>query len=402
MAYFQYNGRDKKGEIVKGVLRAPTAEDAKAKLRKKGIAARDITMKTGFLYQDLNLGSGKVPFKDLVIFMRQFSTLIKAGITILDATSILKDQTSQKRLKQVLAEIEEDLREGHPFSVAAEQHPKVFPVLFTNMLKAGEAGGQFDEILDQLAVYYEKQNETKQKVQSAMMYPAILGIVAIVVVIFMIGFIVPRFAGMFTSFGADLPFITQFLLDLSEIFQTWWWVALLLVIGISIAVSVLIKRDPYRYYVHSFILRLPIFGPVVQKSTLARMTRTLSSLYAASVPVTQSLMVVRKVVENAVIEEIIEKASISVQEGNSLATPMIGHWAIPSFVSQMIVLGEKSGTLDFMLAKVADFYEQEVDTAAERLKSLIEPAMILFLAVVIGGIVASIMIPMFSIFTEVQ
>ncbi|MFJ8063146.1 type II secretion system F family protein [Psychrobacillus sp. NPDC096426] len=402
MAYFQYSGRDRKGEIASGVMRAATAEDAKIKLRKKGIAAREIKIKTGFLYQELNIGSGKVPFKDLVIFIRQFSTLIKAGITILDATSILKEQTSQKRLKQVLAEIEEDLREGHPFSVAAEQHPQVFPVLFTNMLKAGEAGGQFDEILDQLAIYYEKQNETKQKVTSAMMYPAVLGVVAIAVVIFMIGFIVPRFAGMFTSFGAELPFITQFLLDLSEVFQSWWWVILLLLLLIIVGGRILVKRDPYRFYFHSFLLRLPIFGPVIQKSTLARMTRTLSSLYAASVPVTHSLMVVGKVVQNAVLEEIIEKSSKSVQEGNSLAAPMTGHWAIPSFVSQMIVLGEKSGTLDFMLAKVADFYEQEVDTAAERLKSLIEPAMILFLAVVIGGIVASIMIPMFSIFTEVQ
>lgn len=402
MGYYTYTGRNRKGELVSGVQRAPSKTDATMKLRSKGIAVKEVKEKTGILYKDLDIGRRSIPYKDLVIYIRQFSTLIKAGITILDATAILKEQTSQKRLKSVLAEIEEDLRTGHPFSVAAEQHPHVFPPLFTNMLKAGEAGGQFDDILDNMANYFEKQHETKQKVKSAMLYPMVLAIVAVAVSFFMIGFIVPRFAGMFTQLGADVPFITLWMMSFGEFIQKYWWTLLVSCGLLIIVLRVFSKKDPYRYYLHSFYLKVPVFGPILTKAILARMTRTLSSLYSASVPMTSSLSIVGKVVGNAVIEDLLVQSSNSIQQGDSIAKPMIGHWAIPPFVSQMMVLGEKSGTLDFMLAKVADFYEREVDQAAERMKSLLEPIMILVIAVVVGGVVVSIMIPMFSIFTEIQ
>lgn len=402
MGYYSYSGRNRRGELVSGVQRAPSKTDATMKLRGKGIVVRDIQEKTGILYKDLDIGRRSVPYKDLVIYIRQFSTLIKAGITILDATSILKQQTSQKRLKSVLAEIEEDLRAGHPFSVAAEQHPHVFPLLFTNMLKAGEAGGQFDDILDNMANYFEKQNETRQKVKSAMLYPIVLAFVAAGVSLFMIGFILPRFAGMFEQLGADVPFITLWMLSLGELINKFWWMLLVISGILFVGFKIVSGRDPFRYYLHSFYLKVPIFGPILTKAILARMTRTLSSLYSASVPMTTSLNIVGKIVGNAVIEDLLVQSSTSIQQGDSLAKPLTGHWAIPPFVSQMMVLGEKSGTLDFMLGKVADFYEREVDQAAERMKSLLEPIMILVIAVVVGGVVVSIMIPMFSIFTEIQ
>ncbi|MFC4409884.1 type II secretion system F family protein [Chungangia koreensis] len=402
MGYYTYSGRNRRGELVTGVQRAPSKTDATHKLRSKGIAVREIKEKSGILYKDLDIGRRSIPYKDLVIYIRQFSTLIKAGITILDATSILKQQTSQKRLKSVLVEIEEDLKAGHPFSVAAEQHPHVFPLLFTNMLKAGEAGGQFDDILDNMANYFEKQHETRQKVKSAMLYPMVLAFVAIAVSLFMIGFILPRFASMFTQLGADVPFITLWMLNLGEFIQKYWWILLVICGILFLLFKVISGRDPYRYYLHSVYLNVPVFGPILTKAILARTTRTLSSLYSASVPMTTSLSIVGKVVGNAVIEDLLVKASNSIQQGDSLAKPMIGHWAIPPFVSQMMVLGEKSGTLDFMLSKVADFYEREVDQSAERMKSLLEPILILIIAVVVGGVVVSIMIPMFSIFTEIQ
>lgn len=402
MGYFRYEGRDRKGILVAGSLRAHSLSDAKQKLTIKGIASKKIEEKTGILYRDLPVLNKSIPYKELVIFIRQFSTLIKAGITILDATSILKDQASSKKMKTVLKQILEDLREGLPFSEAAAKHPQVFPSLFSNMLRAGEVGGQFDEILDRLAIYFEKSHTTRQKVRSAMTYPLVLLTVSILVIVFMVGFIVPRFAGMFASFGAELPWITQLLLSFSSIFTTYWSV-IALIITIVVFFYQTVKNKPnFRYWLDSLLLRIPVFGPLLKKAILARMTRTLSTLYESSVPITQSLQIVEQVVGNAVIEKLLRESSVSVLEGNSLAQPFIGHWAVPPFVSQMMTLGEKSGTLDFMLDKVADFYEQEVDQSAEQLKTLLEPMLIMFIAVVIGGVVASIMIPMFSILTEIQ
>jgi type IV pilus assembly protein PilC len=402
MGYYRYEGRDRKGFVVAGSIKANSLNDAKQKLIIKGISTKKLEEKTGILYRDLPVFNKAIPFKELVIFIRQFSTLIKAGITILDATSILKDQATSKKMKSILGQVLEDLSEGYPFSEAAAKHPHVFPTLFSNMLRAGEAGGQFDEILDRLAVYYEKSHTTRQKVRSAMTYPLVLLAVSVLVIVFMIGFIVPRFAGMFATFGADLPWSTQLLLTLSSAVTSYWWMFLIAII-LFIFIYQSIKSKPHiRYHIDSFLLKIPVFGSLLKKAILARMTRTLSTLYESSVPVTQALLIVEKVVGNAVIEKLLRESSISVTEGNSIAQPFVGHWAVPPFVSQMMILGEKSGTLDFMLDKVADFYEQEVDQSAEQLKTLLEPMLILFIAVVIGGVVASIMIPMFSIFTEIQ
>lgn len=402
MGYYGYEGRDRKGIVITGILKANSITDAKQKLSGKGISIKKIEEKSGILYTEIPLLEKSISFKELVIFIRQFSTLIKAGITILDATSILKEQSASKKMKNVLEEIVDDLREGYPFSEAASKHPKVFPSLFSNMLRAGEVGGQFDEILDRLALYYEKSHATRQKVKSAMTYPLVLLVVSILVVVFMIGFIVPRFAVMFSSFGADLPWSTQFLLSLSTVFTNYWWMFILIIAILLVVYQILKNKSYVRYAIDSFLLKIPVFGPLLKKAILARMTRTLSTLYESSVPVTQALQIVEKVVGNSVIEKLLRDAIVSVQEGNTIAQPFVGHWAVPPFVSQMMILGEKSGTLDFMLDKVADFYEQEVDQSAEQLKTLLEPLLILFIAVVIGAVVASIMIPMFSIFKDVQ
>lgn len=402
MGYFRYEGRNRQGILVEGNVRAHSLSEAKQKLTIKGIASKKIEEKKGILYRDLPVLNKSVPYKELVIFIRQFSTLIKAGITILDATSILKEQSTSKKMKNILGQILEDLREGLPFSEAAAKHPHVFPHLFSNMLRAGEVGGQFDEILDRLAHYYEKSHTTRQRVRSAMTYPLVLLTVSILVIVFMVGFIVPRFAGMFAAFGAELPWITQLLLTLSLAFTTYWWLCALAIISLFVFYQSVKNKPRFRYQLDSLLLRIPVFGPLLKKAILARMTRTLSTLYESSVPVTQSLQIVEQVVGNAVIEKILRESSVSVLEGNSIAHPFTGHWAIPPFVSQMMVLGEKSGTLDYMLDKVADFYEQEVDQSAEQLKTLLEPMLILFIAVIIGGVVASIMIPMFSIFTEIR
>ncbi|AYC29754.1 type II secretion system F family protein [Paenisporosarcina cavernae] len=402
MGYFVYEGRNRQGKFVKGNVKATSSTEARQILVTKQIAVRTLEEKKGLLYAELPSFQREVSFKELVLFIRQFSTLIKAGITILDATSILQEQATSKKMKRVLSLILEDLKMGIPFSDAATKHPKVFPSLFSNMLRAGEVGGQFDEILDRLAIYYEKSHQTRAKVKAAMTYPLVLLVVSIIVIFFLIGFIVPRFASMFTSFGAELPLSTKLLLGMSAFVSSYWWFIGILVIGLITLFLFVRKQESGRLIIDTALLRMPIFGPLLKKAILARMTRTLSTLYEASVPVTQSLTIVGNVVGNKVIENLLLQSSKSVQEGQSISKPLMGHWAIPPFVTQMMNLGEKSGTLDFMLGKVADFYEQEVDQSAEQLKTLLEPLLILFMAVVIGSVVASIMIPIFTILTEVQ
>ncbi|RDI44158.1 type II secretion system F family protein [Falsibacillus pallidus] len=403
MPVFQYRGRDRRGSIVKGKISAINHREAVGNLKERGISIRNIEELKGIFYKEIKFGLDKVKFKHLVIYIRQFSTLIKAGITIVDATKILAQQTDNKQLRRVLFEMEEDIRSGMSFSEAAEKHKSIFPPIFINMMKAGEAGGQMEEILDRLAVYFEKQNAIRQKVRAAMTYPAILGGISIGVVIFMLTVILPRFASMFSSFGSKLPPLTAFLLNLSDFFHTFWWVGLLLLILAGTGFYYFKnKTNNGTYWVDYVILRIPIFGKIMQKAILARLTRTLSSLFSATVPIMQSLTIVQKAVGNEVISRVLHESKMSLEKGKSIAEPMQDHWAFPVFVSRMISIGEQSGTLDYMLDKVADFYEAEVDQATEQLKSLLEPVLIVFLAAVVGTIVAAIAIPMFDIFNHIQ
>lgn len=400
MAYFKYSGRNKYGKYVEGRIRSFTEREAKEKLRDDGFTIKHIEEMTGILYRDILIAS-KIKSQHFVIYLRQFSTLLKAGISVVDATSILADQTSSKQLQSALKSIEEDLRAGNPFSEAAEKNRKVFPPLFTNMVKAGEVGGNLDEILDRLANYYEKQHQTRQKVISALMYPAVIGAISIIVVVFLLSFVVPTFADMFRSFDSELPAITQMVLSAGDIFRMIWWIFPVLLIALMIGYKVIQENRQYKYYFDYFTLKIPIFGTMLQKAALARMTRTLSSLFSSSVPILQAITIVERVVGNEVVASVIRQSRTSLEKGESIAGPMEAHWIFPPLVTQMVYVGERTGNLDTMLDKVADFYEMEVDTATERIKSLIEPMMIVILAGVVGLIVASIAIPMFDIFDKV-
>ncbi|MFD1736024.1 type II secretion system F family protein [Bacillus salitolerans] len=401
MPLFKYQGRDKRGRKVAGRVQSDTKREAIATLREEGVAVLKIDEIKGILYQEIKLVQDKVKLKDFVIYVRQFSTLLKAGISVVDATHILSQQTSSKVLKKSLFDIEEGLRGGNAFTDAAEKHRKIFPPLFLNMMKAGEIGGNVDEILDRLADYYEKQNKLRQKVKSAMTYPIAVGSIAIVIVVFMLTFVVPTFVDMFSSFGADLPAITRFVLGLSAFFTKFWWLLIILLFGSYLGIVVALNNKASRYYIDYFILRVPIFGPLFQKSALARMTRTLSSLFASSVPILQAISIVERIIGNEVIARVIKKSRISLEQGKPLAEPMKEHWVFPPLVSQMVAVGEKTGSLDVMLDKIADYYESEVEATTDQIKSLIEPMMIIFLAVIVGGIVASIAVPMFSIFENI-
>ncbi|MFC7061642.1 type II secretion system F family protein [Halobacillus seohaensis] len=401
MAYFKYEGRNRKGAQKQGRVKADSRQQAIQDLRDSGVFVARITELEGLLYKEIHL-SNKVKSKDFVLYLRQFETLIEAGVSLLEATYILLEQTNSRPLKKALNDIAEELEAGHAYSDAAEKHRKIFPVLFINMVRAGEAGGNLDEILHRMASYYEKQHELKQKILSALSYPMVVGVIALLIVIFMLSFVVPRFANMFTTLGSDIPPITSFILNVGDFFGSFWWLFFIIPLPIWLGFRVGMQNPTFAYYVDYGKMKLPLFGKLVQKAALSRMTRTLSSLFNSSVPVLQSVQITERIVENKVIEEGLKRARDSLEKGESMANPLLHHWAFPSLVTQMIIVGEKTGALDHMLSKAADFYEQEIDHSTDRIKMLIEPLMIVMLAIVVGGIVAAIAIPMFSVFEQIQ
>ncbi|MBW3111847.1 type II secretion system F family protein [Bacillus sp. MCCB 382] len=401
MGRFKYTGRDPRGK-KSGIITASTKKDALIQLKKQEVRVIDILeMPETLMTKDIAIGN-PVKLQHLVIFLRQFATLLQAGVTVVDATHILGEQTESKALGKALKEIEDELRDGNPLSEAFSKHKKIFEPLLINMLMAGEASGSLDETLEGLAIHYEKQHITKQKIISALAYPMVVGVIAIGVVIFLLAAVVPTFVNMLTDFGGELPAITKFVIASSEFTQKFWYIIILFFVLIAVVLALLRKDKKTKYYLDYAVLRIPIFGKMLQKAVLARMTRTLSSLFSSSVPILQALAIVEKVVENEVISRVIGESRRSLEKGTSLTEPMKRHWAFPPLVTQMIAIGEETGSLDSMLAKVADFYEKEVESATDRLKSLIEPLMIVMLAGLVGTIVTSILVPMFEIFNSVQ
>lgn len=401
MARFKYTGRDRTRKRS-GTISATSKREALEKLREEGIRTTEIMeVKESFLTKEITIGN-PVKLQHLVIYLRQFATLLKAGVSVVDSTKILAAQTESKALKKALLDIEQELREGNPLSQATAKHNKIFSPMYINMIKAGEAGGNMDETLERLAEHFEKQHNTRKKIVAALSYPAVIGALAIIVVIFLLVVVVPTFVEMFEDFGGELPGITKFVLNASEFMQSFWWLLLLLAISFSSLIIVLKNNNETKYYLDYALLRIPIFGKLLQKGVIARLTRTLSSLFASSVPILQALSIVEKVVENEVMARVIKESRDSLEKGQSLTGPMRRHWAFPPLVTQMIAIGEETGSLDAMLSKVADFYEKEVEHSTDQLKSLIEPIMIILLAGLVGTIVTAIMIPMFEIFNHVN
>ncbi len=401
MTVFKYVGRTKTGVTKKGTIDAINKQAAIGKLREQGINPREVSESTSILHKDLSIGGG-VKNQDFVIYCRQFATLIRAGVSIVEATNILARQSSSKKLKKALENVEEDVRSGVSFSQAVAKHPKVFPDLFTNMMRSGEATGNIDDTLERLANTFEKQYNLKKKVQSMLTYPAVLLLITIGVVFLLLVFVVPSFVSTFEEMDAELPLITVATVALSEWLQKFWWVVIGAVIFTVVGLNMLYKNNKqFHYMVHYTLLKMPMFGPLFQKSALARLTRTLSSLFSSAVPILQALTISEKVSGNPVVGQVILEARASLEKGSTLTEPLEKSWIFPPLVTSMTSIGESTGSLDYMLEKIADFYEEEVDRAIDTLKSLIEPAMILILAVIVGLIVAAIMMPMFSLYEQI-
>ncbi|HEY2492039.1 MAG TPA: type II secretion system F family protein [Paenibacillus sp.] len=398
MPQFEYQVRTSAGKQLKGKLTAQDKSTAMEELRKRGLTVFSlIERKSTVFSKDIYIGN-PVKMIHFIIYCRQFATLIRAGVTLVDATRILAEQTESKPLKKALHGVYSSLLRGIAFSQAVQDHNKIFPPLFISMIRAGEESGDLEGTLERLATFFEKRHNTREKVKSALMYPVTVGLLAIAAVVYLLWAIVPQFVQMFESMDAELPAITKLVLSLSKSIQGQWYIWLLAVIVLLLSYQIYKRTDKGAYAIDYSKLKMPVFGKLNQKSSIAQFARTFSSLYASSVPVLQSLAIVEDVAGNKVVGDAIHKAADSLRQGKPLSEPLKQAWVFPPLVTQMIAIGEETGSLDQMLAKVADFYEMDVENTVDRLKSLLEPLLIVFLAGVVGIIVAAIMLPMFSLY----
>ncbi|WEK53397.1 MAG: type II secretion system F family protein [Candidatus Cohnella colombiensis] len=398
MADFLYHVKSSSGRQSKGKLTARDKTSAMEMLRKRGLVVLSLDEhRTTFLSTEIYIGN---PVKHLhfIIYCRQFATLIRAGVSIVEATSILAHQTESKPLRKALQDIYTSLLRGVSLSQSVTEHKRIFPQMFTNMIRAGEETGDLEGTLERLALFFEKQHTTREKIKSALTYPMVVGTLAIGAVIYLLNFVVPQFVGMFQSMDAQLPTVTKMVLALSDSLQNQWFIWVLILLLVIVLYQVAKRSEKGSYWIDYFKLKVPIFGKLKQKGAIAQLSRTLSSLYASSVPVLQSLSIVEEVVENKVIGKFIRMSADSLRQGNPLSEPLKSAWVFPPLVTQMISIGEETGSLDIMLAKIADFYEMDVENTVDRLKSLLEPLLIVFLAAIVGTIVMAIMMPMFTLY----
>lgn len=390
-ALFEWEGKDRNGKMVRGETRAMGENQVQASLRRQGILPTKIKKKR-------LSGGKKITPKDLAIFTRQLSTMMKAGVPLLQAFDIVGRGNANASVAKLLNDIRTDVETGTSLNAAFRKYPLYFNNLYCNLVEAGEAAGILDQLLDRLAVYMEKTEAIKSKIKSALMYPMSVIVVAFVVVAVIMIFVIPAFKETFTSFGADLPAPTLFVMAISEFFVAYWWLIFSTIGGtIYFLLQAWKRSEKVQMFMDRLMLKMPIFGVLVEKSVIARWTRTLATMFAAGVPLVEALDSVGGASGNYVFQVATEKIQREVSTGTSLTTAMINANVFPSMVLQMCAIGEESGSIDHMLSKAADFYEAEVDDMVAGLSSLMEPIIIVFLGGLIGGIVVSMYLPIFKL-----
>jgi type IV pilus assembly protein PilC len=394
MRMFMWEGRTRGGMVHKGEIEAATRETAIATLRQQQIVVTTIKAKP----RDLTLpGFGaKVSEKDLVLFTRQFSTMIDAGLPLVQCLDILSKQAENKTFAKAIVEIKQDVEGGTTFADALRKFPKIFDDLYVNLVQAGEVGGVLDATFARLAGYIEKARALKGKVKSAMVYPAAIVFVAVSVVVFLMIFVIPIFAQMFQDFGGTLPLPTQMVMGLSRLMRSYILFAIPVLIAAVVAFKQYYRTESGKRLVHRYLLKAPVLGPLLQKAAIARFARTLSTLLGSGVPIIDSLDITSRTAGNKVLEEAVLASIGSIKEGQTLATPLAKHPVFPAMVIQMVDIGDVTGELDAMLSKLADFYEEEVDRAVEALTALLEPMMMVFLGTVLGFIIVAMYLPIFK------
>jgi type IV pilus assembly protein PilC len=399
-ATFEYKVRDKAGKLKTGKLEAETQAQVANKLKGMGYAPLNITQANAGLNKEISLPGmkPKIKLKDLAVFSRQFAVMINSGLSLLRSLSILAEQTENKELGRILGEVRNDIETGSSLSVGMAKHPNVFPPLMINMIRAGEVGGFLDGVLLQLAENYEAEVKLRGKVKSAMTYPVVVFVIAILAVVGMLLFIVPVFAGMFEDLGGELPAPTKVLVFLSAAMKIMAPVGIVLLIAFFITWPKVKHHPRVRNVLDPLKLKLPVFGQLVQKIALSRFSRNLGTMLRSGVPILQSLDIVAATCGNVVLERAVKDVQESVRQGEALAAPLMNHPVFPSMVVQMMSVGEDTGALDTMLHKISDFYDQEVEATTEALTSLIEPLMIAVLGAIIGAMIVALYMPIFGVF----
>lgn len=399
MPVFTFTGTDPQGKKIAGERLADSKAAVTMQLRRERITPGAIKEK-GKEFALPKLGTGKVPVKDIAIFFRQFSVMIDAGLPLVQCLEILAANQENQVFQKCLTGVRQSVEGGTTLSNAMRLYPKVFDDLTTNMIEAGEAGGILDTILQRLATYVEKAVKLKSAVKSALIYPVSVISIAALVVGALLKFVVPIFANMFISMGVDLPLPTKIVIGLSNFIGRFWWL-IFAGIGLTFVAIKYIRKDPKgRYMFDKMLLNLPVLGTVLRKIAVARFTRTLGTLITSGVPILEGLTITARTSGNAVLEDALMKVRKAVEEGRTIVDPLKESGVFPNMVTQMIGVGEATGAMDAMLQKIADFYEDEVDAATKDMLTLLEPIMIGFLGVTVGGIVISLYMPLFSMIAK--
>jgi type IV pilus assembly protein PilC len=408
MAVFACTVRDARGQQVSKTIEAPNLAQARAKLREQGLFPLDITeaqKNTGGIGAAINsrlLKMQKVKLKEMVVFTRQFATMINSGVALLRALNIMTEQAQSAVFKRILGEVRDGVEEGRSMSEVLGDHPKVFSKLYVSMVAAGEMGGVLDEVLNRLAVFMESNARLIGQLKSAMTYPAVVGFIATAIFIFLLSFVIPIFKEMFDSMKVPLPAFTQLLLNMSGMIRSYWYIIFPSIGGGFWALIAYIKTPMGRFQFDHFILKAPVFGNIIRKVAIARFTRTLGTLLRSGVPLMSALEITQDTAGNIHIAAGIAKVREAVSEGEGMTKPLEQTKLFPPMVTQMIAIGEESGNVDTMLSKVADFYDEEVEQAVKSLTSLLEPLMMVLIGGMVGSIIIGMYLPMFSVISAIQ
>ena len=403
MPVYAFEGRTRAGAMKKGMIEAASEAAAMAQLRAQQIVPTLVKAKPKDLLASLRLPQSGPKIRDLVIFTRQFATMIDAGLPLVQCLDILAEQQPNKVFQGVLRQVKSDVEQGSTFADALRKHPRVYDNLYVNLVAAGEVGGILDTILNRLAVYLEKADALARKVKGAMVYPVTVLVVAIAVVVLLLVKVIPVFQKMFAEFGGTLPAPTQMVINVSEFMQAWIVVILVAIFGTVVAFFQARRRSSsFRYRTDAIFLRMPIFGPLLRKVAVARFSRTLGTMISSGVPILDALEIVAKTAGNMVVEEALMKTRSAISEGKTIAEPLEESKVFPSMVVQMVAVGEQTGAMDAMLSKIADFYDDEVDAAVSALTQLLEPLMMVFLGGTVGTILIAMYLPIFKIAEAVK
>jgi len=396
MPAFIWEGTTRRNEVKKGEIEAVDVLAARGLLRRQGYKSITVKTKPKDIEEYLTFLKGKVKEKDVVVFCRIFSTMINAGLPLIQCLDLLAQQEQNKTFKEIIKKVKEDVESGASLTEALKKHPDVFDELFINLIAAGEAGGILDIILGRLSAYMEKAMKLKSQVKGAMTYPAAVLVISIGVVALLLIKVIPVFKKMFEGMGGELPGPTQFLVNLSEFAQSYWWVMVGIIVAVVVAFGRFYKTEKGRWSIDSLLLKAPIFGPLLKKVAVAKFSRTLSTMMNSGVPILEGLNIVSKTAGNVVVESALIKTRQNISEGRTIAEPLSETGIFPPMVVQMIAVGEATGALDTMLSKIADFYDDEVDAAVAAMTALLEPIMMVFLGGVVGGMIIAMYLPIFK------